>query len=498
VTDQAIDLPTEESDSELLPAATGRNRFVDRFDPKVVNALTIVGFVVPVVVYFWTLHRYSLNVIVGDQWADLVVIGHSYTHGFDWSSLWAQHNENRILFPNLIVLLLAYTTHFNIQVEEYLSATLLVGSTVLIIWAHKRRSPSAPWLYYCPVALLAFSIVQYQNALWGFQMAWYLVVFSLAAAVVLLDRPSLTWIYFIGSITAGIVGSFSSLGGLLIWPAGVVLLYHRRRRSAYVRIWIASAIAALILYFVNFNPNTTPEHSFIWHHPVAAVKFYLFALGDVVGLADMTHSESGWGNPAVLLLGLVILVLAVAVLQVYGMRREETGGGPIGVALICVGLLFAAITTYGRAVFGYYGASFSRYTTFDLLIPIGIYLALLGQPTMAWRRSTADRHRDGLPASEHRVTWRVRHWMGNHALRVARWAIAIVIVVQVAFGLHYGNAGARTIYADDVTAARVLRNINHESDGQIVYRLYIVGPASFVRKQAHLAQAHHLSLFSSP
>ncbi len=81
MTDQAIDLPTEESDSELLPATTGRNRFVDRFDPKVVNALTIVGFVLPVVVYFWTLHRYSLNVIVGDQWADLVVIGHSYTHG---------------------------------------------------------------------------------------------------------------------------------------------------------------------------------------------------------------------------------------------------------------------------------------------------------------------------------------------------------------------------------------------------------------------------------
>jgi len=36
-------------------------------------------------------------------------------------ALGPQHNENRIFFPNLIVILLSRTTHFNVQVEEYLT-----------------------------------------------------------------------------------------------------------------------------------------------------------------------------------------------------------------------------------------------------------------------------------------------------------------------------------------------------------------------------------------
>ncbi|MGH7869472.1 MAG: hypothetical protein ACREP9_18030, partial [Candidatus Dormibacteraceae bacterium] len=342
--------------------------------------------------------RYSLNVIIGDQWDDLVVIGHSYSHLFDWSSLWAQHNENRILFPNLLVLLLTYTTHFNVQVEEYISAGMLAVATALIVCSHKRRSPSAPWLYYCPVALLAFSIVQYQNALWGFQMAWYLVLLSLAVTISLLDRLSLTWLAFFGAIAAGAVGSFSSLQGLLIWPAGLLLLYHRRRRLAYTLTWIGAAVASVVLYFFNFDTSLAPHHQYAWHHPLSAVKFYIFAVGDVVGFAFNSPTTSG--NPAVFLLGLVIIALALVTLVAYGIRRDDgSGGSPIGVALIGVGLLFAAVVTAGRSIFGYYGAGQSRYTTFDLLIPIGIYLCLLERPTLK----------------------RFPHWTDGRALRVVRW-----------------------------------------------------------------------------
>ena len=70
---------------------------------------------------------------------------------------------------------------------------MLMTSTALLIWSHKRRSPSTPWLYYCPVALLALSVVQFENALWGFQMAWFLVLLAMATAVVLIDRVTLTW-----------------------------------------------------------------------------------------------------------------------------------------------------------------------------------------------------------------------------------------------------------------------------------------------------------------
>ena len=326
MTESSIGVVVEpEATSEERPPAA--RRFVDRIDPRLVTVLTVVGFGAPLATYLWVVHRYSLNVIIGDQWDDLVVIGHSYQHLFDWSSLWAQHNENRILFPNLIVLLLAHLAHYNVRLEEYLSALFLIAAVVFVIAAHRRRAPSNPWLYYCPVALLALSIVQYENTLWGFQMAWYLVMLSLAVALFLLDRPTLTWIAFLGASAATVVGSFSSIQGLLIWPAGLVLLYHRRRPRHYVVTWLALAVASAVIYFYNFNVDTTSHRQYVWHHPLAAARFYIYALGDIVGVrGSITAPRTG--NLAILLLGVVILLLALFTLVAYGVRRAPTGGVP--------------------------------------------------------------------------------------------------------------------------------------------------------------------------
>ncbi len=357
-----------------------RVRLVDRLDPRLVNVLTALGFGLPLAGYFSFLGRYSVNVVVGDQFDDLTVIQHTYKNLFDWGALWAQHNENRIFFPNLIVVLLTRTTHFNIQVEEYLSAVMLVTAVGLIIWAHKRRSPETPWLYYCPVVILALSIVQFENTLWGFQMAWYLVLLSLAVALVLLDRPTMTWWVMVAAIVAAVVGSYSSLQGLLIWPAGLVLLYHRRRRPAFAVTWITAGVATAALYFYHFDFSSSSGILRIGlDHPLGAARFFLFALGEIVGFrVDRLDS----GNRAVSTLGLVIVLLALAVLILYGIRRDSTDGGPIGVALICVGLLFAAIIGEGRAYYGYSGAGSS--------------------PLHHVRPAGSDRHLPGTPApSEH-------------------------------------------------------------------------------------------------
>ncbi len=482
----------------VMPDDPGR-RLIDRFDPRLVNVVTVIGFAVPVAGYFWMIHRYSVNVIFWDQWDDVTVIQHSYSHFFDWGSLWAQHNENRIFFPNLIVVLLAHTTHFNVQVEEYLSATMLVVATALLIWAHKRRTPATPWLYYCPVVLLALSIVQYENTLWGFQMAWYLVLLCLATSIALVDRAILTWLSLIGAIAAAVVGSLSSLQGLLIWPAGLLLLYHRRRDTRSVVAWIAAATVSAIIYFYHFNTSANaglPSHGYALHHPLAAIKFYVFEVGDIVGLP---RQYNGPGSNAVLLLGLSLLVLAGFTVVAYGIRRDEQGGGPVGVALIVVGLLFAAMVTEGRVRFGYLGASAPRYTTYTLLIPIGIFLTMLGRPALSSDlrrshcvgagRSTAESHRRRLGTRE---SW----WIDGKASAAVRWALAVVIVVQIGFGLHYGIEGARADHARQAQAAHVLRNIDHTSGGVVAFYLYPLQSVPYLRQQARIAHLRHLSLFA--
>ena len=177
-------------------------------------SLTLASFAAPVVAYFWFVDHFGLNTIWIDQWGDLGIISHTFSGHLTLSTLWAQHTQNRILFPNLIVLLLAYTTNFNVVNEDFLSATILVLSIALLIIGHRRRSPTTPWIVYSPVAILMLSVVQNGNTLWGFQFAWYLVLLALSVALVLCDSPKWKWFVTAAAISAAIVGRFSSSGSL--------------------------------------------------------------------------------------------------------------------------------------------------------------------------------------------------------------------------------------------------------------------------------------------
>jgi len=183
---------------------------------RAIAAVTLAAFLSPVILYFWFIHNYGVNWLHADQWYDIKLIRSWFSGHLTLGELWAQHAENRIFFQNLLTLLLARTTHFNVVDEEYLGAAMLVGATALLILAHRRRSISVPWLAYCPVAFVMLSIAQWGCALYGFELGWFMVMLALASSLYLLDRSELTRSVMAGAVVAAVVGSFSSLQGLFI------------------------------------------------------------------------------------------------------------------------------------------------------------------------------------------------------------------------------------------------------------------------------------------
>ncbi len=435
------------------------------------------GFALPVCAYFWLIHQYGANLLWHDQWDDINLISHSYSHTLGLGTLWAQHNENRIFFPNLIVLILARTTQFNVLAEEYLGGLMLVLATGILILAHRRRSPSTPWIYYCPIAILMLSFVQYQNALWGFQMAWYLVMAALALALFLLDRPVLNWFVLAGAIAAAVVGSFSSLQGLLIWPAGLVLLYCRKRQRTLVVAWILSAAASGALYLYHFKSGATVSevsYSYALTHPLTTLEFFFTAIGNVVGV-QVPYTPSAH-NDGLVVLGVVIVGLAIWVVIACGLHRDESSAGPLGAAVVCFGLLFAATFTEGRVLPGWGASAGLRYATYDLLILVGCYMALLGRPT------------SGRMA---------RRWDGTPLLLI-RATLVGAICLQVVLGIDNGLAGARSWHQSQLLAADFTVNINEiPKDVDSTFVPGFPPDMAYVRRMAQLARTHHLSLFAT-
>jgi hypothetical protein len=459
--------------------------------------LALVSFAAVIIAYFWFVDAYAVNTIWLDQWSDLTLIEHAYSGHLAVSALWAQHSDNRILFPNLMVLLLAKTTGFNVIYEEFLSAITLVITTAILIVGHRRRSTRIHWIFYLPVAILTpvfrartndgaplgvglicfgllfalsitsgraapdivaasasryatydmltlvgcyfivlargraalgdsrtervpwwtsvgivgvavsltlilgtlnglddagawqnaqiqgarvivniqrapdsmvarvvdvapfevpntrqlvafarhngltlfaspatmdryvsaglpsdanslmnnvayppdganvLSFVQWQNTLWGFQFAWYLVLLALSAALVLCDSPRWNWLVIAAAIGAALVGSYSSVQGLLIWPAGLAVLLLRRRRLPFLLVWIAAAGATTAIYFVNYSSQWAGTNTYGLHHSVQGLRFFFFSMGNVIG------AHSGNVVTMVVVLGVFIVLTSL-------------------------------------------------------------------------------------------------------------------------------------------------------------------------------------------
>ncbi len=446
---------------------------------------TFLGFAIPAVSYLWMIHIYSVNVIFLDQWNDVALIGHAYSGSLHFSTLWTQHNENRIFFPNLIVLALAYTTHFNVVTEEYLSALMAFGATALVICAHKRRSPERRWIWYCPVAFLLLSLAQAGNTLWGFQMAWYLVLLTVALALFLLDQEPQRWPVFGCAIAAAVIASFSSIQGLLVWPAGLLLIYLRRRPGHLASAWIGSAVLVGVIYFVGYDFNgSQPPIQVLLHDPAPLLTFFVRVVGDILG-----ETQSG---VVVTVFGSVLVVTAIwALVRFTPRERTTTGGRPFALSLILFGLLFSGLTAYGRFTNVFGTTDEYRYTVFAILILVGLYLAVLDPPLAPELQSSE------LPQLTRRTGGR-RQVHFDPLFALARAVVGIGIVITVILGSGNGITQARVVHENRLSVGLVTVRANQYPDPVVSFFLYSgLESPQWLRRQVTIARDHHLSLFAT-
>ena len=82
---------------------------------------------VPLAFLIWMVVQYAVAVPFWDQWELVPLLEKTYHGELTFHDLWAQHNEHRIFFPKIIMLVLARLTGWNIHFELAVNIVLALG-----------------------------------------------------------------------------------------------------------------------------------------------------------------------------------------------------------------------------------------------------------------------------------------------------------------------------------------------------------------------------------
>jgi hypothetical protein len=268
---------------------------------------------------------------------------------FDFSVLWHQHNEHRIIFPELVFGIDYLLFRGREVLPVVISALCYIGLWAALSAAVYRTK--LPLLARLCAIFLAGIIMGWQGGALliasPFLLQWPLMLAASAAALLLLSRvPSARhpFVWLAVAILCGVVSTYSSGNGLFLWPILVTAAYILRLRKPQVAILIVSAAVFVGLYFIGFRFSHGSGVGALIEHPLFAVKFvaaYLAMpftavrphLGVAVGLAGIAayvglailacRRRVLATTPGVVLLGFYLLCLLTGVLIAAGRMNPQ-------------------------------------------------------------------------------------------------------------------------------------------------------------------------------
>lgn len=420
--------------------------------------------------YFAFLTRYAVNGAFWDEWNWVGMIRRDFAGTLTVGDLWLQHNESRMLVPNAIVLVLAEATDFNDTIFMYLGAMLLLAAVLLLIVACRHELVKHP-LAFVPAIFLVFSRAQYENILWGFQFAWFMVVACLCGVLLLLTASRIgVWRLF-AALAIGVVASCSLLQGLEIWPAGLMALMRPGTSMRMRATWCAAGIIATALYLSGFNfarMGGPPLSELPTHLSTAALGVFV-AVGNVLLL-----TAGGTDYLATIAFGALISVVGAGIVVSWWIRGRGDRVLTIAAAFVIVGFIFDLLLMPGRLSAGLINGTPSRYTTFNLLIIAGAYIG-------------------GV-----RTIFLAAEGGGPRGIVMSRALIglaAALVLIQVVTSTREGEAGAVRTHSAHAEAANLTANYDIAPPSLVMEFAY---PPSYeyFKSQAEFLMANRLNVFS--
>lgn len=217
---------------------------------SVLNKFSILAILLIIFIFYFACYHFSYNFFYQDDFHLLRFVtifqDSSITFQQKLSALYDQHNEHRIIFPRLFVLIDYYIQgHLDWKILNTVSALYYLGIFTFFALIIKKINLSN-W-YIVPVALFIFQPSAYQNFYWTISIMqqvgnlfWALFLFY----SLVYFKPEKFWV----SILLIIVLTFTHGNGLFGFGVGGILLFFQKRYKHLI-IWIGLMIIVAGFYF---------------------------------------------------------------------------------------------------------------------------------------------------------------------------------------------------------------------------------------------------------
>jgi hypothetical protein len=319
----------------------------------------------------------TVDVPLWDEWELLPRLEHWSSGTLSFQDFWGQHNEHRPFFPIIVLMAVArltrWDTRWEIAVNLVAAVAIFAVYLVYLRSAWRARGGAPVWLVPA-LSLLAFSPVQWENFVWGWQLT--MLMCGLAGLLSAYFIAQGTARAFGASIACAVCATFSFASGLVVWPAHAVGVWIAGgpRRVVRLAIWLGAAAIAYASYFHDFHR---------WQPPMldnftslgalrTYVLYVLTQLGTPMAGYDMRHAEVAGA--------IGIAAFAALAIRLRSLRTEPVYLFPVLIGLQTIAT--SAVSGLGRAYMGIDQAMSSRYTTLTMPLWCGtLLLAVLWRKT---------------------------------------------------------------------------------------------------------------------
>lgn len=248
-----------------------------------------------------------------------------------WAHLFDFHNEHRIVTTRLIADALAALNGSRFNFKTMMAVGNLIQLTYAYAWLFLFRKSRFGIIAGIPALWLLTSFIHYENSCWALCSVQNVIVVALSfAACVLFAKRGQNQFALTGTLLCGIAATFSSGGGLLVWPSliGMELALpitkatgwrtglagissHIRASAGRILILVVIASISTCCYLHGFPGGTTEQVADAATRAENGTLFFVAFLGGIVPL-----------YPAALALGIAMLPFLVLIVIRYPRIRH--------------------------------------------------------------------------------------------------------------------------------------------------------------------------------